>query len=120
MPRSVLVIDNEPAVREILAAMLAADGMEVSVASHSDQALTLAQASRPDLVLLDVQLPGTDGWEILQHLRGTYPGLPVVMMSDQRHRGRAEREADGFIAKPYRRHDIVRAVRLALGGQGEG
>lgn len=114
MSRSILVIDNEPTVREVLAAMLRTAGMEVRVATHGQEAIAQARTAQPDLVLLDVQLPGVSGWEVLECLRREFPGLPVVMMSDARYHARANREADGFIAKPYRRHDILAVVQSTL------
>lgn len=115
MPPSVLVIDNEPAVREVIGAMLALDGYTVRTAGHCVGALEVLRTDGADLAFLDVHLPGTDGWEILRRLRDEFPALRIVMMSDERHEQPAlELGADEFIAKPYTRRDLQEVMRRLL------
>lgn len=115
MSRSILVIDNEPAVRDVIGAMLALDGYEVRVAGHCETALALLREASADLAFLDVHLPGTDGWEILRLLREEFPDMRIVMMSDSRNEQPAmERGADEFIAKPYTRRYLQEVTHRLL------
>lgn len=114
MPR-VLVVDNEGPVREMIAVMLRASGYNVSVARSGFQALEIAGAVHPDLVMLDVSMPGFDGWATLEHLRLALPGVRVLMMSGTDHAERAIRSgAIGFLDKPYRTPDVLREVSRAI------
>lgn len=115
MPRSVLVIDNEPTVQEVIGAMLALDGYVVRTAGHCEAALEVLRTAGADLALLDVHLPGTDGWEILRRLREEFPALRIVMMSDWHNERMAlDSGADEFIAKPYVRSNIQEVMRRLL------
>lgn len=112
----VLVVDNEGPVREMLAVMLRASGYNVSVARSGFQAIEIASALPPDLVMLDVSMPGFDGWATLEHLRAALPGVRVVMMSGTDHAERAiGAGAIGFLDKPYRTPDVLHEVARALG-----
>lgn len=117
MPR-VLVVDNEGPVREMMAVILRSSGYNVSLARSGFEAIEIAEAVRPDLVMLDVGMPGFDGWATLEHLRANLAGVRVLMMSGADHAERAVRSgAVGFLGKPYRTADVLRAVARAIGGE---
>ena len=78
--KRVLVVDDEPGVRESVRILLSAD-YDVSTVSSGDTALDAIQRERPHLVLLDIVMPGMDGMELLERVRMTEPGLPVVMLT---------------------------------------
>jgi two-component system nitrogen regulation response regulator NtrX len=78
---SVLVVDDEESIRQLVADVLRDEGYHTTFAADGSEAIEAVAASPPDLVLLDVAMPGRDGLEVLEHLRTTRPGLPVVMMS---------------------------------------
>jgi CheY-like chemotaxis protein len=114
----VLVVDNEGPVRDMLAAMLRASGYNVSIARSGFEAIEIATALPLDLVMLDVSMPGFDGWATLEHLRTALPAVRVLMMSGMDHQARAiESGAVGFLDKPYRPADVLRAVTGALGDE---
>ena len=114
MPR-VLVVDNEGPVREMLATMLRASGYNVSSARSGFEAIEIASAVVPDLVMLDVSMPGFDGWATLEHLLQTRPESRILMMSGADHQERAlDSGAVGFLDKPYRPADVLREVVRAL------
>lgn len=114
---TVLLVDNEPLVRTMLAEVLRGAGFNVSTASSGTEALDMVQAAPPGLVLMDVQMPGFSGWDALARLQETNPGLLVVMMSgtDCREEAR-ERGAAGFLAKPYRPRDVLDYLQEITGG----
>jgi len=112
----VLIVDNEGPIRAMLADVLRASGYNVSVARSGFEAIEMIPALRPDLVMLDVSMPGFDGWATLQHLRQELPDTRVMMMSGTDHQERALAQgAVSFLDKPYRPSDVLRLVAWSLG-----
>src|SRR6266568_2449632 len=81
MKSRVLVIDDEAAIRDSLRMTLEYEGYEFVGAATGQEGLALAERESPDLVLLDVKMPGMDGLEVLDRLRGMNDGVPVVVIS---------------------------------------
>jgi two-component system nitrogen regulation response regulator NtrX len=81
MKSRILVIDDEAEIRKSLRMILEYDGYEVLEASAGAEGLTLAEREAPDLVFLDVKMPGMDGLEVLQRLQASRESLPVVVIS---------------------------------------
>ncbi|MGW5298831.1 response regulator transcription factor [Rhodococcus aetherivorans] len=117
MPRSVLVVDDEPHIRRVLRGYLEADGYDVIEAATGSQALTSVQSRRPDLVLLDIRLPDLDGLEVLRRIRG-FSDVYVVLVT-----ARAEEVdklvglavgADDYITKPFAPREVAARVRAVL------
>ncbi len=122
MPKILLVDDNDD-VRDMLAARLESRGYEVLAAADAEQAFALAQSEAPDVVLMDLTLPGTDGWQATRHLKSaeTTRGIPVILLSahvltpseiEQQHSG-----ADGYEAKPVNFSQLLDKIQR-LTGQG--
>lgn len=115
MTPSILITDDQPVVREVLSAILARQGFDVRTAGHRTATIDLLEREAVDLVLLDVHLPGTDGWCILEEVRERWPRLPVIMISDGWRRTTAlERGADGFIEKPYGTENVLATIHEVL------
>jgi CheY-like chemotaxis protein len=121
---TVMVVDDEPDVRLIARVVLTAAEFEVLEVESGEEALAELTGGRaPDVVLLDVRMPGLDGWEVLQHIRAdpTLAHLPVVVFTaDMGARSEAPaelREGDVLITKPFQADDLLRAVQQAVGAR---
>jgi two-component system, NtrC family, nitrogen regulation response regulator NtrX len=119
MPKSrILVIDDESAIRESLKMTLEYEGYEFVGAATGQEGLTLAEREAPDLVLLDVKMPGMDGLEVLDRLRNMNEGLPVVVISGHGTISTAveatKKGAFDFIEKPFASDRVLVSLRNAL------
>jgi CheY-like chemotaxis protein/nitrogen-specific signal transduction histidine kinase len=114
----VLVIDDDAAGCELVARTLARQGLRVASTTRGDDGLRRARELQPSLILLDVLMPGTDGWNVLAQLKADplLAPIPVVMISvtGQQTLGFALGAAD-FLVKPVRNDSLVQAVRRQLG-----
>jgi two-component system KDP operon response regulator KdpE len=113
----VLVIDDEPQIRRALATNLRARGMEVALAGTGEDGLRLAAERRPDLVLLDLGLPGIDGTEVVRGLRG-WTDVPIIVLTVRS--GEADKVealdagADDYVTKPFGMDELLARMRAAL------
>jgi excisionase family DNA binding protein len=113
----VLVVDDDARVRDLLRAQLELAGYAVAEASDGARALAAIDDHAPDLVLLDLVIPGVEGWELLRALQERHGAVPVVVFSgtvDQASAAEAaERGAHGFLGKPFDPDELVaRATSL--------
>jgi len=111
----VLVIDDDPTVRDLIVRSLAKEGFSVGVATNGAEGLRIAKELKPDAITLDVMMQGMDGWSVLEQLKAD-PDLmhiPVVMISivDDRTRGFALGAA-GYLTKPIDRQKLVDTLKL--------
>lgn len=114
---TVLVVDDEPMVREVVARYLELDGHAVVEAADGDAGLDWLSANRADLVVLDVMLPGTDGLAILRHLRerGDTPVILLTARTDEVDRVVGlEMGADDYVVKPFSAREVAARVRTVL------
>ncbi len=113
----VLVVDDEPAIQRALRANLHARGYEADVAGTGEEALTLAAARKPELVLLDLGLPGMSGIEVIEGLRG-WTEVPIIVLSargDEADKVAAlDAGADDYVTKPFGMDELFARVRVAL------
>jgi two-component system, OmpR family, KDP operon response regulator KdpE len=113
----VLVVDDEPQIRKALAVNLQARGYDVDLAASGEEGLHLAAAHHPDLVLLDLGLPGIDGIEVVRGLRG-WTTVPVIVLSvrEAEHDKVAALDAgaDDYVTKPFGMHELLARLRAAL------
>ena len=118
MPGTLLVVDDEPQILRAVAGVLQDEGFEVLTAPDGETALKMVAAEVPDLVLLDIALPGLDGLEALTELKRQHPLLPVIMVSAYGSVENAVKAtrlgAFDFIEKPPNADKILLSVRNAL------
>jgi DNA-binding response OmpR family regulator len=129
-PQRVLVVDDQEEIRELTATVLGAAGYDATAAASGREALRRVAEEAFDLVLLDINMPGMDGWETLRLLRADerLAELQVVMFSvkgelaDKIHS--LQEGASGYITKPFVVDELVSRVRAVVGspppGSGEG
>ncbi|HEY7401824.1 MAG TPA: response regulator transcription factor [Actinomycetota bacterium] len=118
VPPRVLVVDDEPMVREVLAKYLEKDGFEVATAEDGEQALARCAESTPDLVLLDLMLPKIDGLEVFRRMQGAGAQTPVIMLTAKGEETDRvvglELGADDYVTKPFSPREVVARVRAVL------
>jgi len=117
----ILVVDDEPAIRNLLQEVLQREGYEVVQAETGEKALAALDASLPDLVLTDMRMPGMDGMRLLEEVRRRDPTLAVIMLTGHGSIEAAveamRRGAVDFVEKPIDRERISRLVQKALESQ---
>jgi CheY-like chemotaxis protein len=121
--KKILIVDDEPDVRALLKTRLTANGFEVFEASDGASGVTLALEKHPDLILLDIMMPGQDGVETYHKMKsdpGTQ-GIPVIFLTALADRisltkkGLELEESYAILGKPYRADELVQEIRRALG-----
>jgi DNA-binding response OmpR family regulator len=118
--RNVLIVEDETTLRETLAEALVEDGLRVTTAGDGPAALERFRADRPDLVLLDLMLPGLDGLEVCRTLRGDprTAAVPIIMLTARAEESDRivglELGADDYITKPFSPNEVVARVRALL------
>ncbi|CUH83769.1 response regulator transcription factor [Thalassovita mediterranea] len=117
MGKSVLVIEDEPNIIEAISFILSRDGWAVATHSNGHDAVDVVRAKQPDLLILDVMLPGKSGYDILTELRadGATKDLPVLMLTargQNKDRDLATRlGASRFMTKPFSNAEVLEALR---------
>ena len=115
--RRVLVVDDEPMVREVLARYLELEGFAVATAEDGEAALSAFGAERPDLVLLDLMLPRIDGLEVFRRMRAA-SAVPVIMLTARGEETDRivglELGADDYVTKPFSPREVIARVRAVL------
>jgi DNA-binding response OmpR family regulator len=114
----VLVVDDDPAITSVLKRGLSYEGFAVDVAASGEEGLALARERAPDVVVLDVMMPGIDGLEVLRRLRAGDPQLPVLMLTardapaDQV--AGLQTGADDYVVKPFTFEVLVARIQALL------
>jgi DNA-binding response OmpR family regulator len=115
---TILVIDDEQDVVDLLSVYFGGCGYEVVCATQGADGLMLADFHRPDVVLLDIMMPGMDGVEVLQQMRLRWSEVPVIMLTAvadvEIARGTLRRGAFDYIPKPFDCDHVERVVAAAL------
>jgi DNA-binding NtrC family response regulator len=115
---SILVVDDEDALRTVLSSELMNEGYEVRAASDGDEAITEIQKSPFDLVLLDIKMPRMNGFEVLKFIKESHPKTKVVMLTgfaDLKNAIESKKlGADDFVSKPYDLVDLLTTIERVL------
>ena len=122
VPR-ILVVDDQSDIRMMCRVNLALEGYDVVEAADGESGLLAVRASQPDIVLLDVMMPGIDGWEVLENLksRTSTRDIPVIMLTarvqrEDEIRGWTSGAAD-YVSKPFNPSILIDVVRRILAGE---
>lgn len=117
----VLLVDDDPVITRLLEVNFRLDGFKVGIASRGDAALERARAVPPDAIVLDVMLPGLDGFEVARQMRAipNLKDVPVVFLTARSPDDQQEQAQDlgkiDFVAKPFEPVDLVALVRRRVG-----
>lgn len=118
MPKHILVVDDDTLLRRSLSLQLEQNGFRASTAETAEDALFLARRDPPDLILLDVGLPGMDGLEALRHLQKEKESIPVIFVTARRRELDTilglELGADDYITKPFNPDVLIAHVKAVL------
>jgi excisionase family DNA binding protein len=116
----VLIVDDDPALRELVRVNLEMDGCAVREAASAEEGLRVLEEEPPDLILLDVMMPEVDGWEMLRRMQEMHGvgSIPVIMFSgklaESSAGSAAERGAQAFIGKPFDPQQLIESTKQLL------
>lgn len=116
MTNKILIVDDEPDIR-LVARIALRDRYEVLEAGNGEEALRLVDEHNPDLVFLDLRMPGLDGWGVIEQLRqrGRLPAVPVVVVSAHGSTDTSDKAiamgCRGYLTKPFAPRDLLEAIR---------
>lgn len=117
-PLRTLIVDDEAAIRRFLKTALGTQDYAVSEAENGKAALELASRNSFDLIVLDLGMPGMDGFEVLSHLRETGSAVPVIVLSVRSDEGgkvkALDMGADDYVTKPFGIEELLARIRTAL------
>ena len=115
--QTVLVVDDDPNIAQLVKLYLEKEGYEVAVESRGDEAVAAFQKNPPSLMLLDIMLPGMDGWQVCRAIRQT-SNIPIIMLSAKDETFDKvlglELGADDYITKPFEGKELVARVKAVL------
>ena len=114
----ILIVDDDKNICEILSILIKREGLKALVAHDGHTALKIIHSKMPDVMLLDIKMPGMDGIEVLKRVKDLYEDLPVVMITAYANiQGAVDAirlGAHDYLAKPFDDHEVIRVVRRAL------
>ena len=119
--KRILIIEDMPDNRRILTDLLTAAGYALSEADDGEKGVAMSVALRPDLILMDVQLPRIDGYEATRRIRGNPEtrDIPIIAVTSYAMSGdeakAADAGCDGYVSKPYSPRSLLKLVREILG-----
>lgn len=120
MSARILAVDDEPDVLTIVQSALQSEGYEVETAANGQDCLDAAKANPPDLILLDVMMPGMSGFDVLRELKAHDPTsrIPIIMLTGLSERKKIQEALasgiDYYIIKPFDFHDLIIKVHQVL------
>jgi two-component system, cell cycle response regulator DivK len=121
MMKTILVVEDQEDLRAILRDLLSASGYEVIEAADGAEAVAKAEVQQPDLILMDIQLPVVDGYEVTRQIKATpqLAATPVIAVSSFAMKGDEEKArgagCDHYVTKPYSPMSLLRLIRGVLG-----
>ena len=124
---TILVVDDEPDVVEIVSYRLRQDGHTIFTAANGEEALTAVAVHHPDLMILDVMMPGIDGFEVVQRLKrhpnASLAQTPVMMLTAKTDRQSIahgwSQDVDNYVTKPFKPDELAKTVSAVLAFRGK-
>ena len=117
MKTKIMVVDDDPNIRELVRLYLEKEGFEVTCAERGDEAVKMFRASPPNLMLLDVMLPGMDGWQVCREIR-KISNIPIIMLTAKDETFDKvlglELGADDYIVKPFDMKELVARIKAVI------
>jgi DNA-binding response OmpR family regulator len=123
MGKTILIVDDEPNIVESLEFLMKREGFDTIVAGNGEGALSAMKSAKPDLVLLDVMMPGKDGYEVCRQIRATpdWQLTKIIMLSAKSRDTEVAKGlavgADAYITKPFSSKELVQQVNRILGAR---
>jgi len=119
----ILVVDDEPSIRDVLSMALRFQGFEVETAASGEQALTTAAAFKPQLMVLDIMLPDMEGFEVARRLGARRAEIPIIFLTardatEDKIRGLTI-GADDYVTKPFSLEELIARIRTVLRRTGQ-
>ena len=115
--QSIMVIDDDPEMLQLLRRTFELEGYDVVLAADGASGMMLLRDRKPDLLILDIMMPGPDGYMVLERIRQSYD-IPVIMLTAKREATSLEKAlalgADDYVKKPFRPLELVARVRAKL------
>jgi DNA-binding response OmpR family regulator len=124
-PARILIVDDERQNRQLLEVMLATEGFVLQTAASGEEALALVAQEAPDLILLDVMMPGMDGYQVAARIKGDVAtsGISIIVLTALDDRNSMAHGlstgADGFLTKPVEHAELRARVRAVLDQRGQ-
>ncbi len=112
MKRKVLIIDDEPDIREIVRIYLSDEGYDVIEADNGHDGILKAQELKPDLIVIDIMMPGINGFEVAKHLKDdpNTQDIPIIILSVLAHDSQYRQGILDYISKPFRQEELVNTI----------
>lgn len=113
----ILLVDDDPNIRQLVSLYLTREGFEVQEAQRGDEALKQFKAAAPNLILLDIMLPGMDGWQVCREVRKV-SNIPIIMLTAKDETFDKvlglELGADDYISKPFETKELVARIKAVI------
>ena len=114
----ILVVDDEEALRTVLSSELKGEGYDVDTAADGDEAISVVQNKKFDLLLLDIKMPKVDGFEVFKFVKKSFPSIKVIMLTgfaDLKNAIESKKlGAEDFVSKPYDLVDLLTTIERVL------
>ena len=118
--KTILVVDDEPPIVQVVGDLLKQQGYKVMEATSGKETLEILKKSKPDLILLDIMMPGMDGWDVVEKIKSNknLEKIPIVFLTakiDPISRSMGSLASTDYITKPFDNKDLIRRVKNIIG-----
>ncbi|HEX6119100.1 MAG TPA: response regulator [Dongiaceae bacterium] len=118
MSKKILVVEDQEDNRRIVRDLLNSVGFELIEAVTGEEGVRMAETSKPDLILMDIQMPELDGYEATRRIKATMKHIPIIVITSYALSGDADKAmaagADAYVSKPFSPRDLLATIRKFL------